>query len=158
MATVIVYGNLVKDAEKKSNSYGDFYYYSIAEHQGKDKTVFYDVFDRVSSPNLIKYLQKGKMVMINGRLETSIYKEKVRHTINCHYVELISSGQRNNEEAVNNNQTSKVETTTPIKKYENKTEDYELNGRMAAGNNVLMGSNPYQTSTPIDNDYNDVPF
>lgn len=71
MQYVFLSGNLVKDAETKTNSKGNNYTLmtlACNEQKGEAKlTTYYDVYYR-DVPNLLQYLKKAQQIFVRGEL------------------------------------------------------------------------------------------
>ena len=79
MQTVIITGNIGKDAETATRKDGSQYLtFRVAVDEGRDKApTWYDVALYVSNPaNLQQYLVKGARVLINGRLIAGAYTDR----------------------------------------------------------------------------------
>ena len=78
MQTIIITGNIGKDAETITRSDGSQYLtFRVAVDEGRDKApTWYRVALYVSNPaNLQQYLVKGARVLIHGRLTAGAYTD-----------------------------------------------------------------------------------
>lgn len=76
MNNVSIIGRLVKDVEIRSSANGkEVDTFSIAVDDGRDHTSFYDCV-AWEQGNIAKYLKKGTMVALSGRLQQSRWQAK----------------------------------------------------------------------------------
>lgn len=97
MKTVFAVGNLGKDAEIKTIKEKQYYSFSLACREGKDKTTWVTVLCESRNEQLGQYLTKGRPVAVIGRstLDAYIGKDGAPHaseTIWADKLTLVSQG------------------------------------------------------------------
>lgn len=78
MALITLNGNLGRDVEKVNIAGKNFWKFSIADNETKDKTTWWTVLSYCSpsSDNMAAYLKKGKGVVVTGRVSVNTYTKK----------------------------------------------------------------------------------
>lgn len=78
MALITLNANIGRDAEKITLGNKNFWKFSIADNETKDKTTWWTVLSYCSpsSDNMAAYLKKGKGVVVTGRVSVNTYTKK----------------------------------------------------------------------------------
>lgn len=99
MKTTFAVGNLGKDAEIKTIKDKQYYSFSLACREGKDKTTWVTVLCESRNEQLGQYLTKGRPVAVVGRTTINAYistkdgSARAEETIWADKLTLISQGE-----------------------------------------------------------------
>ncbi|MCU0349911.1 MAG: single-stranded DNA-binding protein [Flavobacterium sp.] len=112
MQELMIIGNLGKDAEIKGTNGNEFMVFTVAvtekykdlEGVQKEKTNWYDCINKKT--DLAKFIKKGEKILVRGKLQVSLYKDKEGNTkvnlsIQSNYLEFLSKKPENQDDTKN---------------------------------------------------------
>ncbi len=156
MRQIIITGRLGADAEQKITKQGNQYItFRIANTEFGDNNKTY--WFRVTSfenrhMNMVKYLTKGKPVIVQGKYDDNIYQNKnnnseISRDIIAYNIEFISTGKdENSTNSANNSEQTPKQTTNTASHSVDKAEQ------------VQMPAFNTSASTASDDEKDDLPF